>query len=120
MAMPYNGSIGSSNAAAGGCHAALLIEKKTLSTPMNTLNVHFDLPKIVALQAGLNADSISQDVKQMFTIFLYEHQRLSLSKACELAGMSQWDFFEMNRQLGIPMQYTRNDLAADMEKLRNV
>lgn len=56
----------------------------------------------------------------MFTIFLYEHQRISLSKACELAGMSQWDFFEINRHLGIPIHYTQNDLALDMEKLRDV
>lgn len=101
-------------------NAARMTNENSMSTLMNTLNVHFDLPKIVALQAGLNADSISQEVKQMFTIFLYEHHRISLSKACELAGMSQWDFFEMNRQLGIPIQYTQNDLALDMEKLRNV
>jgi predicted HTH domain antitoxin len=101
-------------------NAAHMTNENSMSTLMNTLNVHFDLPKIVALQAGLNADSISHDVKQMFTIFLYEHQRISLSKACELAGMSQWDFFEMNRHLSIPIQYTQNDLALDMEKLRNV
>ncbi len=91
-----------------------------MGTKMNTLNVCFDLPAIVAAQAGLNRDTISQDVKRFFTIFLYEHQLISLSKACELAGMSQWEFFEMNQQLDIPVRYTQDDLMQDMEKLRNV
>ena len=30
----------------------------------------------------------------MFAIFLYEHKKISLSKACEIGGMSQWEFFE--------------------------
>lgn len=87
---------------------------------MNTLNVCFDLPAIVAAQAGLNRDTISQDVKRFFTIFLYEHQLISLSKACELSGMIQWEFFELNRQLDIPVHYTQSDLTRDMEKLHNV
>jgi predicted HTH domain antitoxin len=87
---------------------------------MNTLNVRFDIPKVLASQAGLKLDNLSQDVKRMFAIFLYEHQRISLSRACELAGMSQWDFFEMNRDLDIPIRYTQNDLEQDMEKMRDV
>jgi predicted HTH domain antitoxin len=87
---------------------------------MNTLTVNFELPAALASQAGLNSDSISQDAKLMFAMFLYEHRRISLSKACEIGGISQWDFFEMNRRLGIPVHYTRDDLKKDMEKLSDV
>ena len=87
---------------------------------MNTLSVHFEVPAIVASQAGLNIENISQDVKRMFAIFLCEHRRISLSKACEIGGMSQWEFFEMNRQLDIPIRYTSHDLAQDMGKLADV
>ena len=87
---------------------------------MNTITVNFELPVTVASLAGLNADTISQDVKMMFAIFLYEHKRISLSKACEISGISQWEFFEMNRRFGIPVHYTRSDLKKDMEKLSNV
>jgi hypothetical protein len=45
----------------------------------------------------------------MFAMFLYEHKRISLSKACEIGGTSQWDFFEANRQLKIPIHYTQDD-----------
>ena len=87
---------------------------------MNTLSVKFDVPTMIASRAGLNLNNISQDVKQMFAIFLYEHKRISLNKACELGGFSQWEFFEMNRELGIPIHYTQDDLKKDMEKLANV
>ena len=56
----------------------------------------------------------------MVAIFLYEHKQISLSKACEIGNLSQWEFFEINRQLGIPIRYTQNDLRKDMEKLSNV
>jgi len=77
---------------------------------MNTLSVKFELPIIIASQVGLNFDNISRDVKQIFAMFLYEHKHISLSKACEVGGFSQWEFFEMNRQLSIPMHYTQNEL----------
>jgi len=87
---------------------------------MNTLSVKFELPIIIASQVGLNFDNISRDVKQIFAMFLYEHKHISLSKACEVGGFSQWEFFEMNRQLSIPMHYTQNELERDMEKLSDV
>jgi len=87
---------------------------------MNTLSVKFELPIIIASQVGLNFDNISKEVKQIFAIFLYEHKHISLSKACEIGGFSQWEFFEMNRQLSIPTYYTQNELEKDMERLSDV
>jgi predicted HTH domain antitoxin len=87
---------------------------------MNILTVSFELPIKLASQVGLNSDNISQDVKLMFAFFLYEHKRISLSKACEISGISQWEFFEINRRLGIPIHYTQSDLKKDMKKLSDV
>ncbi|HAO22843.1 MAG: hypothetical protein BWK80_36575 [Desulfobacteraceae bacterium IS3] len=87
---------------------------------MNTISIRFELPVTVASLIGLNLDSISQEVKQMFAMFLYEHKRISLSKACEIGDISQWEFFEMNSRLGIPIHYTSDDLKKDMEKLSDV
>jgi predicted HTH domain antitoxin len=81
---------------------------------MNTLSVKFELPTMVASQVGLNFDDISLDVKKMFALFLYEHKHISLSKTCEIGGFSQWEFFEMNRQLGIHIPYTQDNLKEDM------
>ncbi|MGE0084688.1 MAG: UPF0175 family protein [Desulfococcaceae bacterium] len=87
---------------------------------MNTLTVNFELPTLLAFQAGLNPENISQEVKRIVAMFLYEHKHISLSKACEISGISLWEFFEINRDLGIPIHYTRDDLKKDMEKLSDV
>ncbi|WP_069470299.1 UPF0175 family protein [Candidatus Marithrix sp. Canyon 246] len=56
----------------------------------SSLTVKFDLPAVIASQASLNFNNISQEVKKMFALFLYEHKQISLSKACELGEFSQW------------------------------
>ena len=87
---------------------------------MNTLNIQFELPRMALAQTGLDLDNISRDVKQMFAIFLYEHKKISLSKACEIGGMTQWEFFEMNKTVKTPIHYNKEDLKNDMEKLADV
>ena len=87
---------------------------------MNSMRINFELPAAVVSQAGLNPDSLSDEVKKMVAVFLYEHKRISLSKACEVGCMSQWEFFEMNKQLGISLNYSKSDFNTDLEKLSNV
>jgi predicted HTH domain antitoxin len=87
---------------------------------MNTLTVKFELPAVIASQASLNINNISQEVKKMFALFLYEHKQISLSKACELGEFSQWEFFEMNKQLGISIPVSEEQLQQDMDRLSDV
>lgn len=87
---------------------------------MTSVHVEFDIPTLLASQAGLNIQNISQEVRLMFALFLYEHRRISLGKACELGGINQWEFADLNRQLGIPVQYSNQDLSEDLGKLANV
>lgn len=87
---------------------------------MDNLSIKFELPGTVVSLAGLSAKTINTDVKKMFAMFLYEHKKISLSKTCEIGGMSQWDFYELNKQLGISIPYTEEDLAKDKEKLADV
>lgn len=87
---------------------------------MKTLHVEFELPTLLASQAGLDTDNISQDVRRLFALFLYEHKRISLSKACEIGGMSLWEFADLNHQLGILFHYSTKDLNEDLLKLAHV
>ncbi|MEO8230940.1 MAG: UPF0175 family protein [Ignavibacteriota bacterium] len=87
---------------------------------MNNMTINFELPANVITQAGLNPSSLSDEVKKIVLVFLYEHKRISLSKACEVSGMTQWEFFEMNKALGINLNYSKKDLNLDLEKLANV
>ena len=56
----------------------------------------------------------------MLALFLYEHQRLSLGKALEMAEISYWEFAELNRQLEIPVRYSQQDLEEDLNRLAHV
>ncbi len=84
---------------------------------MQNLRVEFEIPSLIASHAGLDTRNISQEVKRIFALFLYEHGRISLGKTCEIANISQWEFADMNRQLGISLPYSTDDLKEDMERL---
>lgn len=87
---------------------------------MQNLQIQFEIPALLASQAGLNINDISQDVRQMLALFLYEHQRVSLGKACEIGGLTLWQFIDLNRQLEIPLRYSQQDLQEDMQRLARV
>ena len=87
---------------------------------MKNIHIEFDLPALLANQAGLNEENVSQEVRRMLALFLYEHKRISLGKACEIGNMSRWEFADLNRQLGIPFHYSKDDLADDLTRLSNV
>lgn len=87
---------------------------------MNSLHIEFELPAILAAQAELDIDNINQEVKRMFALFLYEHKRISLSKACEIGAMSLWEFADMNHRFGVPLHYSAQDLKEDMIRLADV
>lgn len=87
---------------------------------MKQVRVEFDLPALLASQAGLDLENLSQEARRLLALFLFEHGRLSLGKACEIGGMSYWEFADLNRQLGIPFRYSENDLQDDLLRLSSV
>jgi predicted HTH domain antitoxin len=87
---------------------------------MPNVHVEFELPTVLVSQAGLDPQDINREVRLMLALFLYEHKRISLEKACELGGISQWEFADLIRQMGIPLHYSTTDLAEDLERLANV
>ena len=87
---------------------------------MNTVHVEFDIPTNLIFQAGMNAEDAAGETRRILALFLYEHKRLSLGKACELGNMSYWEFADLNTQLGIPIAYGQEDLAADRNRLSHV
>lgn len=87
---------------------------------MQTLHIEFDLPSLFISQTGLDTDNVSQEVRRIFALFLYEHGRISLGKACEIGGISLWEFADINRQLNIPFRYSTQELSEDLSKLAHV
>lgn len=87
---------------------------------MNTLKVNFEMPESIASLAGFEPSAINSEVRKYLAFFLYEHKDISMGKACELAGISKWEFFEMNRFLKIPIKYSQEDLEYDLVNLKDV
>jgi len=87
---------------------------------MHQMHVEFSIPEPLAVQVGLTPENASNQARRMLALFLYEHGRISLGKACELGGFSQWEFAEMNRELAIPLTMRQEDMKEDMARLANV
>ena len=87
---------------------------------MKNLHVEFELPTVLVTQAGLNVANANLEIRRMLALFLYEHKRISLGKACEIGELTYWEFADLNRQLGIPLHYSQEDLNEDMARLAHV
>ncbi len=87
---------------------------------MKSVHIEFELPALLVNQVGLNEGNLNQQVRRMLALFLFEHKRISLGKACEIGNMSYWEFADLNRQLGIPFHYSQDDLTEDLTRLSDV
>ncbi len=80
---------------------------------MSTVKV--ELPKELLSAAHISSRKASSEVKKMLILYLYARGNISLAKATEWLGVSQWEFFELNQIWGLPVHYGvdeyRNDLA---------
>lgn len=86
---------------------------------MKNLHIELEFPAALAAQTGLNAANANQEIRQMLALFLYEHKRISQGKACELAGISYWEFTDLNRQWGVSFHYSRDELNEDLATFKN-
>ncbi len=87
---------------------------------MQTLHIELDMPLPMATELGLHTSNAEQKIRRILALFLYEHGRISLGKACELSGLTQWEFAEINQTLNIPMHYTPQELQQDLARLSHV
>jgi predicted HTH domain antitoxin len=65
---------------------------------MDTVTVQ--LPLDILQAAKVPEDQATTEVKKIIVLFLYDRSTISLAKACELLGISQWEFFELNKEFG--------------------
>jgi len=87
---------------------------------VKNLHIEFEIPTFLAQQAGLDATDVSAEARRLLARFLYEHGRISRGKACELTGLSTWEFAELNQQWDIKTRYCTEDLNEDLQRLVDV
>ncbi len=82
--------------------------------------VTIQLPADILQAAKVPTDRATTEVKKMIVLFLYARGTISLGKACELLGISQWKFFELNKELGLAMHYDVEDYREDLKTLQRI
>lgn len=75
-----------------------------------------EIPQVVLDAAQMNV----HDVRRELALTLYAQQRLSLGKACELAGLTLWEFRQWLAMRRIEAHYDTADLQEDMTTLRDL
>lgn len=79
---------------------------------VNVLEIHQDILDT----ARLTVD----ELKVEMAVYLYALGRLSIGKACELAGMALWEFRQLLASRRIPPHYDVADLDEDVATLREL
>ncbi len=77
-------------------------------------------PQELARILGVRVKELPRLVKLYFAIELYREGKVSLGKASEIAGVSQWEMVEVLASKGIPLQYDAEDLEEDIKTLEKL
>lgn len=62
-------------------------------------------------------DMSEQEIKQELALSLFQHDRVTLAKAAEIADMTRLDFQRLLAQRNIPVHYTVADFEDDLRGL---
>lgn len=87
---------------------------------MSTIKVELELPEELLLTARISKEHASEELKNLVAFELYRRGIISLGKACQLAGISKWELFEMNKRLQVPISYTEEDWEEDKRKVEQM
>jgi len=74
----------------------------------------------LSLGIKIPKEELAGEIKKMIALELYRRRALSLGKACELAGITRWEFFELNEKAQIPIQYDQEDWERDKKMTENM
>ena len=61
-----------------------------------------------------------EELKLEIAVYLYAQHRLSMGRACQLAGMSLWQFQHVLAARGIALNITVEDVEKDLATLRKL
>jgi len=87
---------------------------------MKSVKIELELPEELLLSARISKGYASEELKELIAFELYRRGAISLGKACRLAGISKWEFFEINKKLKIPISYTEEDWEEDKRKVEKM
>ena len=84
------------------------------------MQIQFEIPLDAARSAGMDSASPSRTAQHMLALFLYEHGKRSLGKACEWGQMSLWEFMDQARAMGVSIDSAKHEINDDLNVLRRL
>jgi len=76
------------------------------TSAMNTtVKVEVELPEEMLMTANIPQEGASREITRLAVFEMYREGPVSLGKTCELAGIGMWEFFEIDKGLGIPLNH---------------
>ncbi|MEW6102858.1 MAG: UPF0175 family protein [bacterium] len=72
-----------------------------------------EIPEEVSVGIRIPKEELPSQIKKIVALELYRRKAISLGKACQLAEISKWEFFELNEKMQIPLYYDQEDWERD-------
>jgi len=80
-------------------------------------SVRVVIPEDLLRAAQVSPRQANSEVKKILVLYLYARGNISLAKAAEWLGISQWEFFELNKEWGLPIHYDTEEYREDQAVL---
>ena len=84
---------------------------------METITLNVPVPKELIQITELSEQKIIERLVKLLALDMYKKNVISLGKACEICSLSKWDFFDLNKELGMPLNYDESDLESDLAQI---
>jgi len=84
------------------------------------VDVTLQLPKDLLKAIATPETKLETALWQKIVLELYREERISIGKACELLGITKWDFTDLLREKNVPLAYDEDDLEEDLQALKNM
>jgi predicted HTH domain antitoxin len=83
------------------------------------VDIQLQLPKELVKAVEAPNTQLEQTLWQKIVLELYREETISFGKACELLGLTKWEFTDLLREKDVPLSYSADDLEEDLQALKD-
>ena len=87
---------------------------------METVDIRLHLPKEIAKAVATKDTQLEKILWEKIVLELYREETVSFGKACELLGISKWEFADLLKQKNFTLAYDKDDLEQDLKTLKDI
>ena len=87
---------------------------------MEMIDIKLQLPKDLVKAVEAPDIQLEQVLWQKIVLELYREATISFGKACELLGITKWEFTDLLKEKEVPLPYDEDDLEEDLQALQDL